>query len=241
MPGCGTLAPVVADRRLHPDAVPARSASASSGKLHGKPQYYDTYWYSSSPITDRWIRPELMANASGFYGNMLKVKRFWDAELKAEGMMEVQLPATITTNGTWLAHQSVRQLRHSCGTVSRAFLGPVRSHARRVACSIACPCLLDADWCLHSDVVANFIKFMCLQVFSFVRSMISRDNTWHPRYGVIPGYGITLQDGFQDTFTSTATAALEWGSIPCANFDIILDHLSRRPALHHPSHRPQAP
>jgi len=126
-------------------------------KLHGKPQHYDTYWYSFSPITDRWIRPELMANASGFYGNMLKVKRYWDAELAAEGMMEVQLPATPTTNGTWLAHQSV---------------------------------------------------------FSFVRSMISRDNTWHPRYGVIPGYGITLQDGFQDTFTSTATAALEWGSLP---------------------------
>ena len=49
-----------------------------------------------------------------------------------------------------------------------------------------------------------------------VRSMISRDDTWHPRYGVIPGYGITLQDGFQDTFTSTATAALEWGALPYA-------------------------
>ena len=101
--------------------------------LHGAPQYYDTYWYSSSPITRRWIRPELQANASGFYGNLLAVKRFWDAELAAEGMMEVSLPATGGTNGTWLRQQSV---------------------------------------------------------FAFVRSMISRDGTWHPRYGVIPGYGI---------------------------------------------------
>lgn len=127
--------------------------------LLGSPQYYDTYWYSASPITDRWIRPELQANASGFYGNLLKVKRFWDAELKAEGMMELELPGASGTNGTWLHQQGV---------------------------------------------------------FSFVRSMISRDNTWHPRYGVIPGYGITLQDGFQDTFTSTATAALEWGAWPYA-------------------------
>lgn len=57
--------------------------------LHGDPQYYDTYWYSSSPgnITNRWIRPERMGNASGFYGNLLAVKRFWDAELAAEDMM----------------------------------------------------------------------------------------------------------------------------------------------------------
>ena len=46
--------------------------------------------------------------------------------------------------------------------------------------------------------------------------MISREDTWHPRYGVSPGYGISLQDGFQDTFTATATAALEWGAFPYA-------------------------
>ena len=46
--------------------------------------------------------------------------------------------------------------------------------------------------------------------------MISREDTWHGRYGVMPGYGISLQDGFQDTFTATATAALEWGAIPYA-------------------------
>ena len=52
--------------------------------------------------------------------------------------------------------------------------------------------------------------------FAIVRSMISRQDTWHGRYGVMPGYGISLQDGFQDTFTATATAAIEWGAIPYA-------------------------
>jgi len=33
---------------------------------------------------------------------------------------------------------------------------------------------------------------------------------------VLPGYGITLQDGFEDTFTATATGAIEWGAIPYA-------------------------
>ena len=51
-------------------------------------------------------------------------------------------------------------------------------------------------------------------MFSIVRSMISRDDTWHGRYGVLPGYGISLQDGFEDTFTASATAALEYGSFP---------------------------
>ena len=49
-----------------------------------------------------------------------------------------------------------------------------------------------------------------------MRSMISRDDTWHGRYGVLPGYGISLQDGFEDTFTATATGALEMGSLPYA-------------------------
>ena len=36
------------------------------------------------------------------------------------------------------------------------------------------------------------------------------------RYGVTPGYGQTMQDGFEDIFTTTAAAALEWGAIPWA-------------------------
>ncbi|KAL3908711.1 MAG: hypothetical protein SGPRY_009692, partial [Prymnesium sp.] len=84
---------------------------------------------------------------------------YWDDELRKEGMMEISLPSTGETNGSWLVQQ-----------------------AR----------------------------------FAIVRSMISRDDTWHPRYGVLPGYGISLQDGFQDTFTATATGALEWGALPYA-------------------------
>ena len=45
---------------------------------------------------------------------------------------------------------------------------------------------------------------------SGVRSLV--DQPHQPaRYGILPGYGISLQDGFEDTFVSTATAALEWG------------------------------
>ena len=135
------------------------SRTGSSCRKFGKPQYYDTYWYSFSPITSRWIRPELMANASGFYSNLLAVHQYWESTLRSEGMMDVRLPETSATNGTWLTQQST---------------------------------------------------------FSMVRSMISRDDTWHPRYGVLPGYGVTLQDGFQDTFTSTATAAIEMGMKPYA-------------------------
>ena len=128
--------------------------------LHGPPQYYDTYWFSSSPIpSSRWVRPELRANASGFYSNLLELHRWWGAELAAEGIVDLSLPETAQTNGTWLRDQAVH---------------------------------------------------------SVVRSMISRDDTWHPRYGVLPGYGITLQDGFQDTFTATATAALEMGAMAYA-------------------------
>ena len=51
---------------------------------------------------------------------------------------------------------------------------------------------------------------------ALVRSMISRDDTWHGRYGVLPGYGVSLQDGFQDTFGATATGALELGAMAYA-------------------------
>jgi len=53
-------------------------------------------------------------------------------------------------------------------------------------------------------------------VHGIVRSMVSRRDTWHPAYGVEPGYGWQGQDGFQDVFTSTATMALEWGAFKYA-------------------------
>ena len=44
------------------------------------------------------------------------------------------------------------------------------------------------------------------------------------RYGVMPGYGISLQDGFEDTFTATAMGALEMGAFPYAK-GVIDNHL----------------
>ena len=44
---------------------------------------------------------------------------------------------------------------------------------------------------------------------AIVRSMITRQNTWEPRYGVCPGYGSSSYHGLQDVFTTTATAASE--------------------------------
>ena len=67
------------------------------------------------------------------------------------------------------------------------------------------------------DTTLNNGTWMVNQAyFSVVRSMISREDTWHPRYGVMPGYGISLQDGFEDTFTATAMGALEMGAFPYA-------------------------
>ena len=39
---------------------------------------------------------------------------------------------------------------------------------------------------------------------NLVLSMVTKHDTWGPRYGVNPGYGITMQNGFEDVFTSTA-------------------------------------
>lgn len=136
-------------------------------KLHGEPQYYDTYWYSNNPITKQWIVPDTMATASGFYTNLLDGVRFWNETLAKEGMMELELPSTPKNNGSWLVTQA--------------------THA-------------------------------------IIRSMISRDNTWHGRYGVLPGYGISLQDGFEDTFTATATGSLEFGAVEYAR-GVINNHL----------------
>ena len=104
------------------------------------------------------------ANASvrspaGFYANLLELRRWWDAELAAEGMMELpSVPSPASTNGTWLKTQAVH---------------------------------------------------------SIVRSMITRDKKWHPRYGTTPGFGMDFNDGLQDVFTATVTAALEYGAMPC--------------------------
>lgn len=50
-----------------------------------------------------------------------------------------------------------------------------------------------------------------------VRDMITRQQTFFPKYGVLPGvYGQPANNGFEDTFTATMTAALEMGAFQYA-------------------------
>merc|ERR1712096_563198 len=66
---------------------------------------------------------------------------------------------------------------------------------------------------LPSPASTNGTYLKMQAVHSIIRSMITRANTWHPRYGTTPGFGEDAWDGLQDVFTSTATAALEWGAL----------------------------
>ena len=82
-------------------------------------------------------------------------RRWWNAELAAEGSMELpSLPSPKTTNGSWINIEAKHNM---------------------------------------------------------ILGMITWNDKWGPRYGVLPGYGITMQQGFEDTFTGIAMAALEWG------------------------------
>lgn len=136
-------------------------------KMVGWPMYWNSYWFSRFPGANESdtakqtliTGPANATSASEFYSTLLSNKQWWEAELKKEGMMSLELPSPATTNGTWLELQA-RQ--------------------------------------------------------AIVRSMISRENTWHPRYGVKPGYGDISHDGLLEVFTATATAALEYGAMPYA-------------------------
>ena len=60
---------------------------------------------------------------------------------------------------------------------------------------------------------------------AMIKSMISRESTWHPRYGVSPGYGSVVYNGVPDLFIATATAALEWGAMLFAR-GVISNHFT---------------
>ena len=51
---------------------------------------------------------------------------------------------------------------------------------------------------------------------AMVKSMISRQNVWQPRYGVSPGFGSVVWNGLPEVFLATASAALEWGAMAYA-------------------------
>jgi hypothetical protein len=107
-------------------------------KMVGWPMYWKSLWFSRFPSSTPAAEASNItggANVStrspaGFYANLLELRRWWDAELAAEGMMELALPSPASTNGTYLNMQAMH---------------------------------------------------------SIVRSMITRANKWHPRYGTTPG------------------------------------------------------
>ena len=136
-------------------------------KLVDWSMYWDSYWFSRFPGANKsdantqtlLTGPVNATSATDFYSALLANRRYWDAQLEAEGMMELSLPSPNTTNGTWLATQAVHAI---------------------------------------------------------VRSMITRQNIWEPRYGVCPGFGSPNFYGTSIVFTTTATAALEFGAMEFA-------------------------
>ena len=82
--------------------------------LHTPPMYWDTYWFARFPGANasdtrkETLRtgPVNASSASGFYANLLENRRYWERELAAEGMHELELPSPPSTNGTWLALQA---------------------------------------------------------------------------------------------------------------------------------------
>ena len=60
-----------------------------------------------------------------------------------------------------------------------------------------------------------------------VKGMITRVDTWHPRYGVLPGYGSQSDpgNGFQDTLSCELQGSLEFSNLVYARG--ILDNYLR--------------
>eukprot|EP00966_Prymnesium_polylepis_P166755 3854484-Prymnesium_polylepis.1 len=75
---------------------------------------------------------------------------------------------------------------------------------------------------LPSPSSTNGTRLVMQMQHNIIRSMITWHGTWGPRYGVLPGYGIAMQNGFEDTFTATAMGALEAGAMVYAKG--LIDH-----------------
>ena len=109
--------------------------------------------------------------------------------------MTVQLPGGKQTNGTWLATQMTHNLIRGMITWHNTW-GP-----RYVAISRIC---IPNCSRMHPHLLCIFSR-------ACVRS-----------YGVLPGYGIAMQNGFEDVFTATVMAALEVGAMTYARG--LVDH-----------------
>ena len=56
--------------------------------LHDAPLYFDTYWWARALDGRTGLTGPINASlASGFYSNLLELRRYWDAELAVEGMI----------------------------------------------------------------------------------------------------------------------------------------------------------
>ena len=73
---------------------PPTDHTAASCRVVGEPLYYDTYWWSNSVDgKTNSTGPATAASAAGFYRTLLESKRWWAAELNAEGVMQLSLPS----------------------------------------------------------------------------------------------------------------------------------------------------
>ena len=87
-------------------------------KLVGWPMYWDSYWYARFPGANKTdtdhqtllTGPSKASSAAGFYSTLIENRRWWEAELAAEGMMQLSLPSPASTNGTWLHMQATHHI-----------------------------------------------------------------------------------------------------------------------------------
>ena len=83
-------------------------------KLVGWPMYWDSMAYAHFPGANASdtahqtliTGPVTPSQPAGFYANLLEVRRWWEAELSAEGMMELELPSPASTATNTPKHSS---------------------------------------------------------------------------------------------------------------------------------------
>ena len=101
-----------------------------------------------------------LASANGFYSTLLDVHTFWDDTLGCAQTCPVACSC-----------------RRTCACTALELW--IQCHRAEGMMDLSLPPIAatNGTW-LHSQ-----------SIHAIVRSMISRDDTWHPRYGVLPGYG----------------------------------------------------
>ena len=150
--------------------------------------------------------PATAASAAGFYGTLLQSKRWWADELEDEGVMRLALPSPVRPRIAACALGGTPRSVRVCpsGTPRSAsvpFWQPTASPARLTSS-------VRARTTRGAQATTNGTWLATQAVASLVRAMVTRKDTWGQRYGVVPGYGINMQDGFEDTFTASSHARM---------------------------------